>query len=434
MDWFYSLPDDILPHILSFLSTKEAVKACILSKQWRHAWTYVPVLKFDITDWGGESVEAKERWREGEHKFKNFLSGVLKNRKPVELDMFEYKNYILMYDSEISFELIDQVELESRKAFVGISRDRVDQLELPDFIFSCTRLENLELRIYTANGKPIILPVSVNVPALKIVDLTGIALVDNDRSIQNLCSKCPVLETMVLRQCDLDTTEISSKVLKELTIYKCSQTRRTRISCPSLASLVIQSYEEMEGFELKNMTSLKYAKICFDLDDDHGDLDLLSSLSNVSHLSLGLWGSQFKVKLEEDISKCRTFRNLRTLEIFYWDLSYDIDLVVCFLKHSPSLGDLTLCLSAVIDVACSLEHSSSLEKLTLRFCEKLEEGDPKEELSQEELGNRRNVLFQREYLKTVRIIRPKRRPDMVVDRLINNLRTHIKTIGEEIII
>ncbi|XP_078153393.1 F-box/LRR-repeat protein At3g26922-like [Carex rostrata] len=403
MDWFSSLPDELLPNILSFLSTKEAVQTCILSKQWRDAWTFLPVLKFNVADfWVDESFE--------DDKFNNFLSGVLDNRKPGKLDMFEYTNAIMNYDSKISCASIDRVGLQPRKAVVIVGRDRVDLLDYPEFIFSCTKLEKLKLFMWTAVGLPIFIrPEVVHLPALKFVDLTGVALDDDNIFTQNLCSKCPVLETMVLQRCGLRITEISSKVLKELTIYRCSQARRTRICCPALASLFIESYEEMEGFELKNMTSLKYANISLDLNDNHGDLNLISSLSNVSHLSLGL-GPSFKVKLEKDISECNTtFRYLRTLEIFNWYLSYGIDLVACFLKHSPFL-----------------------EELTFHLCEP-EEDDPEEEISQEELGNRIDVLFQREHLKTLRIVKPMERPDLVVDRLMNNLRNHIKTIDEEII-
>jgi FBD len=51
-----------------------------------------------------------------------------------------------------------------------------------------------------------------------------------------------------------------------------------------------------------------------------------------------------KVKLENEISQCTTFNNLKFLEIDYWDVTYDMDLVVFFLKNSPYLEDLTLCL------------------------------------------------------------------------------------------
>ncbi|XP_078178181.1 F-box/LRR-repeat protein At3g26922-like [Carex rostrata] len=404
MDWFCSLPIEILPNILSFLSTKEAVQTCILSKIWRHAWTFLPVLKFDIKDWVDESVEDKEIWREGECKFQNFMYGVLKNRVPEKLDEFRYKNYIMEYESKISFEFPDRVKWpQPRVILVSIGRDREDQLALPDFIFSCTRIEVLKLRISKAVGLPIFRPQSIHLPALKIVHLMHITL---DSLIQNLCSKCPVLEIMVLAHCELDISEISSKTLKELTIYDCSQSRLTQISCPCLEYLYIKSFRRMAGFELKDTTSLEYAKICLDLVKNHGALNLLSSLSNVSHLSLGLWGPQFKVKLEKDISECSTFRNLQTLRISYWNLSYDdLDLVACFLKHSPLL-----------------------EKLTLRLHEP-KEGYPKEELSQEKLRNRRDLVFQREYLKVVKIVKPEQRPDIVFARLIHNLRTHIKKIG-----
>ena len=64
---------------------------------------------------------------------------------------------------------------------------------------------------------------------------------------------------------------------------------------------------------------------------------------------------------------------------------------------------------------------------------KPEEDDPEEEISQEKLGNGINALFQREHLQTLRIVKPEERPDLGVDRLMNSLRTHIKTISEEII-
>ncbi|KAF3781261.1 putative F-box/LRR-repeat protein [Nymphaea thermarum] len=39
-----SLPESILLHILSFLTFKEAVKCSVLSKEWRHMYTAIPVI------------------------------------------------------------------------------------------------------------------------------------------------------------------------------------------------------------------------------------------------------------------------------------------------------------------------------------------------------------------------------------------------------
>src|SRR4051812_37947719 len=48
VDQISSLPDDILQHILSFLETPNAAQTSLLSKRWRHLWSYTPALNFEI--------------------------------------------------------------------------------------------------------------------------------------------------------------------------------------------------------------------------------------------------------------------------------------------------------------------------------------------------------------------------------------------------
>ena len=47
MDRISSLPDEILEHILSFLSTKEAALTSSLSTRWKNVFVFVPSLHLD---------------------------------------------------------------------------------------------------------------------------------------------------------------------------------------------------------------------------------------------------------------------------------------------------------------------------------------------------------------------------------------------------
>ncbi|AEE83351.2 unnamed protein product [Arabidopsis thaliana] len=76
MDHVSSLPDEVLYHILSFLTTKEAALTSILSKRWRNLFTFVPNLDID------DSVflhpqEGKEDRYEIQKSFMKFVDRVL---------------------------------------------------------------------------------------------------------------------------------------------------------------------------------------------------------------------------------------------------------------------------------------------------------------------------------------------------------------------
>jgi F-box domain len=293
MDRISSLPNEVLTHILSFLGTKEAVQTIVLSKRWRDPWSFLPILRFDIEDWADTAIIDEEALAEAEEKFKKHLNGVLDNRASSHLEIFEYRNFITESESEVSLEFLDRVVLQNPRV-VSIDVSRANRLNFPDSIFSCPSLEKLVLSIITENVT-VISPTVVNLPSLKMLEVNGIEISDEDGFMQMICSGCPALETLVLIACSLDISELSSNVLKKLTLDECLQSWETQISCPNLTSLVIESSYEMSGFELKNMASLKYASICLDLEEDNGDPKLLSSLSNVSRLDIGLWGPKFKV-------------------------------------------------------------------------------------------------------------------------------------------
>ena len=68
--------------------------------------------------------------------------------------------------------------------------------------------------------KTIIKPVSLNLPSLKYLELTGVEL--HDDFAEKLFLACPSLERLKLCRCDLYFAGISSKVLKGLSLINCS--------------------------------------------------------------------------------------------------------------------------------------------------------------------------------------------------------------------
>ncbi|GER53373.1 F-box/RNI-like/FBD-like domains-containing protein, partial [Striga asiatica] len=47
-DRISALPDDVICHILSFLSTRRCVQTSILARRWRSLWAHSPILDFDF--------------------------------------------------------------------------------------------------------------------------------------------------------------------------------------------------------------------------------------------------------------------------------------------------------------------------------------------------------------------------------------------------
>ncbi|CAN7052372.1 unnamed protein product [Brassica rapa subsp. trilocularis] len=76
MDRVSNLPDEVLCHILSFLTTKEAALTSILAKRWRNLLAFVPSLTID------DSVflhpeEGKQNRQDIIQSFMNFVDRVL---------------------------------------------------------------------------------------------------------------------------------------------------------------------------------------------------------------------------------------------------------------------------------------------------------------------------------------------------------------------
>ncbi|XP_004298460.1 PREDICTED: putative F-box/LRR-repeat protein At3g44080 [Fragaria vesca subsp. vesca] len=78
-----ALPDLVIHEILKSLSTKQAVRAIILSKQWERVWFSVPALDFDVDEIEqlGEDDDLHANRLRRHIKFAEFVTMCLKRRE-----------------------------------------------------------------------------------------------------------------------------------------------------------------------------------------------------------------------------------------------------------------------------------------------------------------------------------------------------------------
>lgn len=83
MDLLSNLPDELLCHILSFFTTKEAALTSVLSKRWRHLFALVPNLDID--------EEGKREREEILLSFMDFVDNVLALQADSPIKKFSLK-------------------------------------------------------------------------------------------------------------------------------------------------------------------------------------------------------------------------------------------------------------------------------------------------------------------------------------------------------
>ncbi|XP_078177992.1 F-box/LRR-repeat protein At4g14103-like isoform X1 [Carex rostrata] len=344
VDRISNLPDPILILILSLLSTKESVQTSLLAKRFQNLWASVPVLGFDFDDFLPDDHseyldEDEENLFEYEENFTKFVDGIFEHREPSNLDSFKLKWKEDESDPTPATAWLETVaKLKPKFFFVHIFTENFN-FEVPDSVFVCESLEELELEL----GFEAISPRSVNLPCLKKVTLDSIEIVDE---VMQKLSGLPALEEMVLSYCQLNICDISSGTLKRLVLdgYHNDKTPPDiSISTPSLLYLEVRSWT-IGRIKFKKLESLVKACIQYHEFDDEDPL-FLTGLSNVTYLELMLseWGQlQMKDVLKEETTKFPTFNNLKTLKIGEWCMTDEFDVLACFLFHASNLEKLTL--------------------------------------------------------------------------------------------
>ncbi|GAU25865.1 hypothetical protein TSUD_164060 [Trifolium subterraneum] len=283
-DIISTLPDAIICHILSFLETKQAVAASVLSKRWKNLWLSVPTLCFTNT----------VRDHLTNFQFKDFVYSVLLPRDatfPIKRFHFE-----VTYDDPIRCP-IDSITkwvnfvVQRKIEYLYLHPNAMGLPKLPVTILTCKTLVVLKLLSFSVEEGFN----SVVLPSLKTLHLEFIWF-PKLRDFMMFLTGCPNLEDLFTYDVAFDSEEES-------------------LTC-----------DEWKSFCLCNLTTadIDCARCYFPL----------KAIHNVHSLSLEI------EQVHYNNNPIPTFHNLTKLELI--SLEYSWQFLVKVLNHCPKLEELNI--------------------------------------------------------------------------------------------
>ncbi|KAG4122914.1 hypothetical protein ERO13_D11G296776v2 [Gossypium hirsutum] len=252
-DRISQLPDVLIHHILSFLSTKEAMATSILSKRWLWVWTSVPILDLQDTPFCRTDPNLR---------FRQFVDHVLILNKTVSLDKFCLKFNLVDHPSYVKTWFWDAVSRDVKELDISIhGTESFPFLKLPFALFTAKTLHVLKL----SHGVELHVPGTVSLPCLKELVLHKQA---GDNTTFSTIS-IPTLKTLFVRFA---------------TTGRCRH--KLKINAPVLKQLNLEDNLTLE-FDLEDVSSLVEANVTVSwLENRH--IPLLKALSNAKPYRLFL--------------------------------------------------------------------------------------------------------------------------------------------------
>ncbi|WVZ07405.1 hypothetical protein V8G54_020751 [Vigna mungo] len=183
-DRISALPDEILCHILSFLSTHDSFATSFLSKRWQPLWLFSPILHLNDQTFirNGRSYSS----------FFNFAYGTLfkcRMHQPLTVARFNLTPRTCGYGSDFPYPLFKiwvstVVQRGIQQLVIEIPR----ALEVPHIIWTCKTL--VVLKLYRLSVDVF---VKVHLPVLKTLHLDFL-FVSKSQYLAEILHGCPVLE------------------------------------------------------------------------------------------------------------------------------------------------------------------------------------------------------------------------------------------------
>ncbi|XP_058179147.1 F-box/LRR-repeat protein At3g59190-like isoform X3 [Rhododendron vialii] len=210
IDCISYFPDDVIFNVMDFLSTKEVVRSCLLSKRWQHMQAYYPNLDFDQTYFGRELAIRKpksgnlvERYPDLEEKRDNFIRYVdetLLRFHEQGLRIRKFNLFFTIFESSM-VSLVDK--------WIGLATEgRVEELHLrmhtpldalyilPQTVFATKSIKTLKLENFKLEQ---LLHQSISFSSLQKLSLICIHV--DAPMIASIISSCPLIEEIELIKC-----------------------------------------------------------------------------------------------------------------------------------------------------------------------------------------------------------------------------------------
>ncbi|GMP53623.1 hypothetical protein CsSME_00019032 [Camellia sinensis var. sinensis] len=218
IDMMSSLLENVLHHILSFLTTKEAILTSILSRRWQYLWTSISNIDLnDMSSWSNRKKgkgKKKDRYAMCRSSFLDFVERVLLLHDASDIKRLRLRFTVVVNSSRLNSWISAAVRHNVEEP--DLSLPVQTRFVLPCFLFTCDSLVVLKL-FMDCPFKP---PIFIHFSNLKTLHLSAVTFSD-DNSTQQLFSSCPVLQELELLYCgwkNLMTITISIPTLKRLAI------------------------------------------------------------------------------------------------------------------------------------------------------------------------------------------------------------------------
>ncbi|KAK0601275.1 hypothetical protein LWI29_022676 [Acer saccharum] len=203
MDRISELPDVIIHHIMSYLSTLEATQTCVLSKRWNHLQTSFPILDFDLIYFEEKDLETRRKKRKiyNINKFIQFVDASLLRFCEAKVSMQKFRLSMKVYDAErVASHLEKWIELavanEVKELDLNVETIGDRRYSPPETIFSAEfvttlKLGGCNLEQFSAY--------TIRFHFLKKLVLNAVHI--DEQAFQKFISECPLLEDLFLSLC-----------------------------------------------------------------------------------------------------------------------------------------------------------------------------------------------------------------------------------------